>query len=222
MLYTENASLIRRHQAGDRAATEELLALNAGLIAGIARRYLHRAGCLELPDLMQEARLALLYAADRFDGKRGTQFSTFATAHIHRAIQRAIAGTGNLVRLPDHVLARLRHAAATGTGEGWLAQIPQQFVSLDMAVADDGTERLVDRLPSGEDVEGDVIGRDWIAGLMGSLTTRERNVIQRRHGWHGRPETLGQVAEHLRLTREGVRQIELRAIRKLRGKVGCM
>lgn len=208
-----NLAVIRRYQQGDRAAAEELLELNAGLVGKIVRHYLPVAVGLEYDDLEVFGQLGLLHAARRFDARRGCAFSTYATPWIRQAILRALS-RDHLIRVPDYLLAAARRSSAE-TGE-W--PLPQVVASLDAPVGEDGGT-LGDLLP---DEEGSGWEEAVLAGLVAEhlltvLSERERAVIVRRFGLRGLPEsTLAEVGASIGTTRQGAAQIEARALRKLR------
>jgi RNA polymerase primary sigma factor len=196
--YSRNLLLVRRCQAGDRAAAEELLALNEPLVIKIAGHYVRITSSLEFEDLAQEGRLGLLRAAQSFDCERHLQFSTYAFAWIRQAIGRAILKQDRMIRIPDHQLARQRVGAA---------ERPVCDCSLDQPTGDEDGTRLEELLAAGDDPEEAALARLAIAEALAVLSARERTVILARAAG----VSLREVGGTLGMSREGVRQLEKRA-----------
>jgi len=215
--YTENEALVARLQAGDSRAAEALLALNHRLLCKTASVFLARAGTLEFDDLVQEGSLGLLHAASRFDPERGCRFSTYCVPWVRQHITRAIHGQAWTIRRPVHVAERACRAAATGTDQEWLDALPNACVSLDAPMGEDGGTTLADLLSDSCDPEAEVTGSLWATALLDTLPPKERHVIAARCGFDAEgPQTLQQVADRFRVTRERVRQIEVKALSRLR------
>ena len=227
-----------------RQAKNELMEANLRLVVSIAKRYVNRG--LSLLDVVQEGNLGLMKAVDKFQFRRGFKFSTYATWWIRQAITRAIADTGRTIRLPVHVIESInqlekeRKAFRTQVnleptahdlaerlhmpvGKVRLLLDAQKTpTSLDVRVGeDDGMELsalVEDRsLPSPEDALLDSDLSNEVAQAMAPLTDRERYVLSLRFGLgREREYTLEEIGQQLAVTRERVRQIEVRALEKMR------
>jgi RNA polymerase sigma factor (sigma-70 family) len=234
---------LRRAVREGRRATTVLVEANLRLVVSMARRYQGRG--LELPDLVQEGNLGLLTAVERYDPGRGFRFSTYASWWIRQGIVRGLASRGRAVRLPVHayeVVGRIRQgevdlwqrcgrlpseaelAEAVGVTLSRLREIrraSRELVSLDRPIGQDGDTTLGTMMVDEDSLgpEG-LLARAATVGMvetaLRSLCGRDREVLQRRFGLAGHePHTLEEIGGHLGVTRERIRQIELRALDRL-------
>jgi len=244
LTHVEEIRLARAVRRGDPEARQRLIECNLRLVISIARRY--RCRGLTFEDLVQEGVIGLMAAVSRYDPERGFRFSTYATHWIRQAIGRAIDTHSRLVRLPAHVsatlprLERVRSLMARRLGRSPTAvelgaetgltsdrieelyQSVQEPVSLDTLLGESEETSLADLLldSSALDPEEEAVqagSAKSFESILDILGQRERSVIERRYGFEdGRVYSLGEVGEQLKMSREGVRQIEVRALRKLR------
>jgi RNA polymerase primary sigma factor len=240
----EELYLAERIANGDDAAKRKLIEANLRLVVSIAKRYSSQG--LPLLDLVQEGNMGLMRAAQKFDYKRRNRFSTYATWWIRQAISRAIAEHSRTIHIPVHVveliykLKRISRKIYQDTGleatpEVIAAEVglpkerviellsmSEQPISLDAPMADDEGYHLADVLEDHTSVAPvDVVARqsmrDQINRALATLQPRERLIIEMRNGLlDGHAYTLEEVSREFQLTRERIRQIEVKALRKLR------
>jgi len=235
---------LRRKVRAAEHATDRFVKANLRLVVSIAKKY--QSSGLPLLDLVQEGNLGLIHAVEKFDYKKGFKFSTYATWWIRQSITRGIANTARTVRLPVHAgdqALALRKAVTRLEGEigrrptteelcaelGWKpAQVVEVVrfsadpASLNSPVSEDSAEEFGDFIadrsaPSPFDSVAESMVPSEIERSLSVLDDRERRVISLRYGLdRGEPRTLEEVGEHFDLTRERIRQIENRAMAKLR------
>ncbi len=238
----QEKELARRVEAGDAAAKERMVNSNLRLVVSIARRY--RSSELSLLDLIQEGTLGLIRAVEKFDWRRGFRFSTYATLWIQQAIQRALANQSRTIRLPVHVvehqqrvsraerqlLARTfqdpsvaeiaQEARLPEERVAMVRDLPRAVTSLDRPVGDDDGATLGELVAAPDEeplAELDVsLRNDALEQALAELPERDAQVLRLRFGLgDAEPQTLGDIAKTLGVSRERVRQIQAEALRRL-------
>ena len=240
----QETELARAAQAGDEDARRHLSEANLRLVVSVAKRYAGRG--LPFLDLIQEGNLGLMKAAEKFEPERGFKFSTYATWWIRQSITRAIADQGRTIRIPVHLVESINRVKKTAgellrrTGREptaeeiaaqldmeparvrELIQLAQDPISLETPVGEEEDAHLEDFIQDDEaGVPADEAGRQLLRrelmNVLKSLTPREERVIALRFGLEdGRARTLEELGREFNVTRERVRQIEAKALRKLR------
>jgi RNA polymerase primary sigma factor len=240
----EELDLAQRMEQGDDVAKNRLAEANLRLVVSIAKRYVGRG--MQFLDLIQEGNLGLIKAVEKFDYRKGYKFSTYATWWIRQAITRAIADQARTIRIPVHMvetinkLIRVQRQLLQELGREpgpeeiakemgipvervrEIQKISQEPVSLETPIGEEEDSHLGDfieddHMPTPQEAAAFTLLQEQIREVLGTLTDREQKVLRLRFGLDdGRQRTLEEVGKEFNVTRERIRQIEAKALRKLR------
>ena len=240
----EEVELAQRIKKGDQEALEKLTKANLRFVVSVAKQYQNQG--LSLPDLINEGNLGLIKAVEKFDYRKGYKFSTYATWWIRQAITRAIADQARTIRIPVHMVETInklirvsrqllqelgREPTPEEIAEEMdmpvdrvreILKISQEPVSLETPIGEEEDSHLGDfiqddNVPVPADAAAFTLLKEQLVEVLSTLTDREQKVLRLRFGLDdGRARTLEEVGKEFNVTRERIRQIEAKALRKLR------